>query len=214
MNSSVFVKTYFGDESDFAIRRSEILRYARYCGDPSEISPVLSDLIERMIAKCINEKVFSYKVCFAKFDLQWEDGMPRLPFPSKSLKLAKCLSGSNEILLFATTIGYGIDQLVSRAKARSQLEALLLNAYGAERVECLCDAFCREFRSHALLEGKTTTPRFSPGYGDLSLDVQKYFFNILDCSRKIGVNLNSTLLMSPSKSVTAIFGIKPHKENK
>ena len=49
-------------------------------------------------------------------------------------------------------------------------------------------------------------PRFSPGYGDLSLEVQKEIFSLLDCPRKIGVSLGDSLLMTPSKSVTAIIG--------
>ena len=43
-----------------------------------------------------------------------------------------------------------------------------------------------------------TRPRFSPGYGDLPLTVQKDFFRVLDCTRKIGLSLNDSLLMSPS----------------
>ena len=50
-------------------------------------------------------------------------------------------------------------------------------------------------------------PRFSPGYGDLPLELQKDVFRVLDCPRKIGLSLNESLLMSPSKSVTAIIGI-------
>ena len=50
-------------------------------------------------------------------------------------------------------------------------------------------------------------PRFSPGYGDLSLEMQRDIFRVLDCPRKIGLTLNESLLMSPSKSVTAIIGI-------
>ena len=49
--------------------------------------------------------------------------------------------------------------------------------------------------------------RFSPGYGDLGLEMQKDIFAVLDCPRKIGLSLNESLLMSPSKSVTAIIGI-------
>ena len=43
--------------------------------------------------------------------------------------------------------------------------------------------------------------------------VQKDIFKVLDCERKIGLTLNESLLMSPSKSVTAIVGIaaKPKK---
>ncbi len=50
-------------------------------------------------------------------------------------------------------------------------------------------------------------PRFSPGYGDLTLLAQKDIFAVLDCGKRIGLTLNDSLLMSPSKSVTAFVGI-------
>ena len=58
------------------------------------------------------------------------------------------------------------------------------------------------------VDGKSLRTRVSPGYGDISLTMQKDIFAILDCERKIGITLNEDLLMSPSKSVTAIAGIK------
>ena len=80
----------------------------------------------------------------------------------------------------------------------------MFQAIGSERVESLCDELCRE------LEGEwgTVRPRFSPGYGDLPLSLQKEIFALLDCGRSIGVALGENLLMSPSKSVTAIVGVK------
>lgn len=50
-------------------------------------------------------------------------------------------------------------------------------------------------------------PRFSPGYGDLPLSAQREIFAVLDCGKRIGLMLNDSLLMSPSKSVTAFVGI-------
>ena len=55
--------------------------------------------------------------------------------------------------------------------------------------------------------GKRTRPRFSAGYGDLPLGVQREIFAALDCPKHIGLTLNDSLLMSPTKSVTAIVGI-------
>jgi cobalamin-dependent methionine synthase I len=55
--------------------------------------------------------------------------------------------------------------------------------------------------------GSSLTQRFSAGYGDLPLELQRDIFGALDCQRKIGVTLNESLLMSPSKSVSAIVGI-------
>jgi hypothetical protein len=74
-----------------------------------------------------------------------------------------------------------------------------LGAIGTERIESLCDAFCNEFEK--------ATHRVSAGYGDLPLEIQPQIFALLDCSRKIGLTLNQSLVMSPTKSVTAIFGL-------
>lgn len=62
-------------------------------------------------------------------------------------------------------------------------------------------------RRQAQAAGGDTRPRFSPGYGDLPLALQRDIFHALDCARKIGLTLNDSLMMSPAKSVTAIIGI-------
>jgi len=56
-------------------------------------------------------------------------------------------------------------------------------------------------------------PRFSPGYGDLPLETQREIFDVLDCSRRIGLMLNDSLLMSPTKSVTAFVGVGGEEKN-
>ena len=48
--------------------------------------------------------------------------------------------------------------------------------------------------------------RFSPGYGDWTLDAQKFFFEILPLE-EMGVRLHESMLMIPEKSVTATAGI-------
>ena len=49
--------------------------------------------------------------------------------------------------------------------------------------------------------------RFSPGYGDFSLNHQRDFFRLLNLEKNLGMSLNSALLMSPSKSITAVIGV-------
>jgi cobalamin-dependent methionine synthase I len=53
--------------------------------------------------------------------------------------------------------------------------------------------------------------RYSPGYGDLPLEMQREIIRALDCGRTIGVTLTESLLMQPSKSVTAVIGMKERK---
>jgi cobalamin-dependent methionine synthase I len=53
--------------------------------------------------------------------------------------------------------------------------------------------------------------RFSPGYGDLPLNVQAKFLEIMQASKKLGIYLNESDLMIPRKSVTAILGVFENK---
>ena len=85
----------------------------------------------------------------------------------------------------------------------------MISALGSERIEALCDKFNKDFEFENEVSLK---PRFSPGFGDLSLMIQKDIFAVLDCPRKIGLSLNDSLLMSPTKSVTAFVGIIKKKE--
>ncbi len=121
---------------------------------------------------------------------------------SESLK--NHLKNCNKVILMAATIGIEADRAIVRASVKSPLHALILDAFGTEAIEQVCDRFSDELKqSHEYV-----TSRFSPGYGDLSLDYQKEIVNILDTNRKIGLTLNDSLLMSPTKSVTAIIGIR------
>lgn len=87
---------------------------------------------------------------------------------------------------------------------------MVLQAVSVEAIEEYCDA-CEEEILAALSSGGEgpyyLRPRFSPGYGDLPLEFQREFLQILETPKKIGVTLTDSLLMMPSKSVTAIIGI-------
>ena len=52
------------------------------------------------------------------------------------------------------------------------------------------------------------TSRFSPGYGDFDIGFQKEIFKLLNCPKNIGLSLCDSFIMSPSKSVSAIIGLK------
>lgn len=203
--NTIFVKKYSSCDDRFFVNEREIWRYAGHPQSAGEPEEALCDLLCEVKRELLDE--FSYKVCYRRMDISWEGGMPLLPFYSGSKQLAKSLAGSREIIIFAATIGLGIDRQIARYQRLAPTKALLMQAYGAERIERLCDVFCEEIEHDAKEEGLSCTPRYSPGYGDLPLEAQKEFFKLLDCSRQIGVSLNDSLLMTPSKSVTAVFGI-------
>lgn len=192
-----------------AFDKKEIYRYAGVKEPSKQEQALLIDCLAEA------ESVFSYRVCYREFSVSFYDGGTDLSFiRTASEDLQKNLAGCESIVLFAATIGITLDRLVSRYLKTSPARALLLSAIGAERIESLCNAFNQEITKEKEALGLFTVPRFSPGYGDLPLSVQKDIFSVLDCPRKIGLSLNESLLMSPSKSVTALIGVTPcNKKN-
>ena len=168
------------------------------------------DEILGLVDECLAEvrEMLQYKVCYAILTTETDSNIISLPCGQiASRNLAKNLSGCDKAIIFAATIGIGIDRLISKYSRLSPAKALCLQAIGAERVEALCNEFCEKMESEFQGKGEKLRPRFSPGYGDLSLETQKMIFSLLDCPKRIGVTLGDTLLMSPSKSVTAFIGI-------
>lgn len=187
--------------------RREVLRYA----GAKEETPALAALLEEALAEA--EPLLSGKVCWQPFPIVRRDDSLDLGFARiQSASLERNLRGCDRIILFAATLGLPLDRLIARHGALSPAKGLLLQAIGTERIEALCDAFCESRRLEAQAMGLRTAPRFSPGYGDLPLGLQRDIFRVLDCSRQIGLTLNDSLLMSPSKSVTAILGLGPDAE--
>lgn len=182
------------------LNRDEVRRYARIMGEDA--------VTEALLDECIAEAahVLSYKVCFSELSVQRAgEELTVGTIRTASSLLQKALFGCERALLFAATIGTPFDRLITRYSRLSPVKALLLQALGAERVEALCDVFMSQYeRDHAC----SLMRRVSPGYGDFPLGLQREIFSLLDCPRKLGLTLNDSLLMSPSKSVTAITGIK------
>lgn len=173
--------------------RREILRYAGVRGDAPELAGILEECLSEIADK------LTYRVCYAEFPIEFKGACIDLGFAQTSSRaLRKQLEGCGSIVLFAATVGIALDRAIARYAGISPARALLLQAIGAERIEALCDRFNEEHPGE----------RFSPGYGDLPLELQRDIFAALDCPRRIGLTLNESMLMSPSKSVTAIIGVK------
>lgn len=166
----------------------EILRYA---GVKGEADDKTLDLLD----ECLQESrtAFFYRVCYCEFSKSAL--FAQISTAGNSAALARFLDGAEQALVFAATVGLGIDRLINRYAVVSPVKALFFQAIGAERIEVLCERFCKELG---------LKKRFSPGYGDFALTAQREIFSMLGCEKRIGLSLTDSLLMSPTKSVTAI----------
>ena len=132
--------------------------------------------------------------------------LPVARIPTPGTTLLRHLEGCEEAYLACGTLGPRFDALLRRASVKSAADALVLQAVGTAAIEEWMDAVEDGIRRD-LAPGETLRSRYSPGYGDFPLEDQRLLLGLLDTPRAIGVSLTDTLLMVPSKSVSAVIGV-------
>ncbi len=182
------------------LKEREILRYAEVKNPDAETLRLLEECRKELGFECC------LSVCYKIFDVDVERNVCNFrDFSVVSDDLANLLSNSSRALIFGATAGHELDRVITKYSRVSPSRALMFQAIGTEIVESGCDVFLCDV---AQKNGFSFTPRFSAGYGDLPLTFQKDIFTYLDLTKQNGMYLNDSLIMSPSKSVTAIVGIK------
>ncbi len=196
MLDGVFVKNYTAP----TVNDVEIFRYAGQKGEAD-------GRLKRLLDECLQEALpaLSYRVCYAVGKA--EEVLASLDEEGKSRLVKARLCKAEYAVVFGATVGLEIDRLIVRYGALSPTKALLFQAIGAERIESLCDTFCKDLKAEWKKRDLAIGARFSAGYGDFPLSAQKQIFALLSPERNIGLTLNGSLLMTPTKSVTAIVPI-------
>ncbi len=186
------------------IPRDQALRYAGWQGSalPPELEALLQDCIHALEACCTPRYVWR------RLKLTREDGSLSaggLILPGRALPAL--LEGCESCVVFALTLGDAPEGLIRRASVTDRTRALLLDACASAACEQSCDDLQALLAGQFQKEGLFVTDRYSPGYGDLPLTLQPQLLALLDAERKIGLTLTDTCLMTPRKSVTALFGL-------
>lgn len=115
-----------------------------------------------------------------------------------SSALARYFSGCSQTYIFLATLGTEVDRLIMKKKALSLTDGFVFDCVASALIESACDEIEEKICSAA-----KTKKRFSPGYSDCPLTVQRDIFNVLSADKYIGVKLLDSLLMTPMKSVSA-----------
>jgi len=161
----------------------------------SQIDECLAEL--KRVVNC----KFAVVRCGAKY---FEDNRLDIGFGEfRSETLMKNLQGCNEVFIFAATLGHGVDRLLTQLSLVSPAKHFITDALASSMAESAANLADRLVKGDILCR-----PRFSPGFGDLSLDVQPRILSLLNAQRLLGITTNTSHMMSPGKSVTAIMGIK------
>lgn len=199
MNGAVNVLR--GERENAAPVLSEALRYMGYKGHTPDVND------QKLIDECQRELmgVLSPVCCYAYSDVEiLSEDTVTLSFGEVSSKsLAAHLKGCTGAFLFAATIGIGCDRLIAKYSRVKPAKGVVIDALGSSAIEHFCDfaelEITKDIGEHC--------SRFSAGYGDFPLSHQLDFMRVLDMNRQLGITLSDSLLMTPTKSVTAVIGI-------
>ena len=159
----------------------------------------LNTVMESLLAECEKEILAAVKPRY----------LYRIITPRENLiqgqSIKEHLKDCEKAVIMCATIGIEADKLIRRTQITDMAKAVVLDAMGGVAVEQVCNKVdqlvAEEFPVFY------STWRFSPGYGDYPIELQKEFLSLLDAPRKIGLCTNDNYILTPMKSVTAITGL-------
>lgn len=184
------------------VNRAEALRYLGYTK-----SAIPGDEVNSLIDECeeLILKAQDLKAVYDVYDIKADGDKLGLGFAEvTSHSLALNLKGCTRVALFAATAGAGVDRLIVKYSKIFPAKAAILQAMGAALIESWCDEICARLKE----KYNTNTSRFSCGFGDCDITLQRDIFAALSVTKRLGITLSQDCFMTPTKSVTAMVGIK------
>lgn len=193
-------------------RIKEAVRYlgfGKHAVDDQTMSLIYSSFSEL-------EKIVNARSVYRIFKLEFREDncieIGKLQIKSKSL--SQNLYGCTQAVLFGATLGTEADRMMKKCSVVNMASAVVLQACAAALLEEYCDKCQKEIEYRMLREEKFIRPRFSPGYGDFSIDHQKMILCMLDAYKKIGLTITNGSMLVPTKSITAVIGVSRTKKEK
>lgn len=181
--------------------KTDLKEARRYMGGKRAEDSKLDMLLEGCAAEM--EKAIAPRAVWRMYSAKIGGGTVELGNVTlKSASLSKRLCGADRVFVFGATLGPGADRLIRKGALKGAATAAALDACGSALIETFCDQVCAEMEKAAKVR---LSDRFSPGYGDLPIEAQKEFFGLVDM-KKAGIYLTDGMMMTPTKSVTAIAG--------
>lgn len=167
---------------------------------------ILKEAIRKGLALCRNRGAYArFKITERSSEsVEIEGG-----FSFKSEDLARRLAHSDELVAMAATVGNEVVQTIAREVNQGKPSSgIIYDAVASESADAALDWIEGLLRKTLKREGRQLIKhRYSPGYGDLSLEYQAIIYNLLNLE-KLDLKLTEQFLLVPEKSVLAITGIE------
>ncbi len=195
-----------------ALDRDEMLRYLGHQGQA--IDPALATRIDAAAADAV--AAAAPAGAWSVFPISVAPANPtaanRIVLEGTALELTgrdiyRHLKDARYAAVLTCTLGMRAEQRLRVLSSQSPLEGAVFDAACSALVESTADALNHEIERAAAAAGLSCNWRFSPGYGDLPLDVQPTVLAALNATRLCGISTTPTNLLMPTKSITAFIGL-------
>lgn len=191
--------------------RAQVLRYLGYRGQG--LTPEVEAQLDGQAKRAL--ELAHPRASWLIFDIaergEDEAGLPFVRLKDSTLSLtgrsiARHLEKARACAVLAVTVGMDVERELLRLSLTNTLAELVFDACATVAVEQAADATSKSIAAAARERGLFANARFSPGYGDLPLSVQPSLLACVDAQRRLGITLSKSLLMTPTKSITALMG--------
>ncbi len=195
----------------YEIPEREIYRYLGYRNELPD------EAVLQKIKTCKENlrKDVTPKAIWRYYDITWQGESTFLleGISVNSRNLSRNIADCHRICLLAVTLGPAPDRYIQKAEVTAMSDAVIYQAVSAAMIEAYCNHINEVIRKEAEEQGLFLRPRFSPGYGDFPLEFQRSIGDLLQMAKNVGITLTDSLLMMPSKSVTAVIGLSESNEH-
>lgn len=184
------------------INKSEVIRYLGYGNaSPDENTLKLTEDMISLAVKTLSPKaihgVFEIdgkKICGSNLILNGED-------------ISSHLHNAKKCIIFAATLGAKAEMQINLFQKNDMEKAVIFDAVCDAYIESFADSYCEKLRKQFKKDGFYINTRFSPGYGDFSIEKQKDIVAALKSDKLIGLTVTDSFILLPRKSITALIGV-------
>ena len=206
----IFDKLILKDNISYIINKKDVLSLLGYKTGKTKISKEFAEKLEKIFKLTYENGKGKGIYIIRKIKDINEDkiSFENTEFKLKSKNLSKLFEDSFAVIFFGITIGCWIENRITELNQDKKMnEALIYDAVGSEAVEGAANSINHFFDIEARQNRYSLTKRYSPGYGDLDISVQKQLYNELELE-KLGIKIMDTNLLIPQKTITAFIGVE------
>lgn len=188
----------------YPIDKSEVFRFLHCKSNDNLTNSLVNKCCEELF--CIAKPRFLYRT----FTINIKNNEVLIEGTTLTLcgsDIVKHLENCSSVILNVATLGESVDRKIRIESATNLEKSVILDACAGSMIESVLNVNEAKLRKTFSEQNLFITSRFSPGYGNLPIEIQGKFLDVLDAGRKIGVFATSENLLCPHKSVTSIIGV-------